>query len=61
MPNMDLEIWFKFHTNTSKLEAGSLETTVCQIPSCTYYLKEAEMKISLFAHFKEYHENHKKI
>lgn len=27
----------------------------CIIPSWTYYLKEAEMKIVLFAHFKEYH------
>ena len=26
----------------------------------TLYLKEAEMKIAVFAHFKEYHGNHKK-
>ena len=26
----------------------------------TLYLKEAEMKIAMFAHFKEYHGNHKK-
>ena len=25
----------------------------CKIPSCTYYLKEATMKIAMFAHFKE--------
>ena len=25
------------------------------------YLKEAEMKIAMFAHFKEYHGNHKKM
>ena len=31
----------------------------CKIPSCTYYLKEAETKIAVFAHFKEYHGNHK--
>ena len=31
----------------------------CKIPSCTYYLKEAEMKVAMFAHFKEYHGNHK--
>ena len=24
-----------------------------------YYLKEAVMKMAMFAHFKEYHENHK--
>ena len=33
----------------------------CKIPSCTYYLKEAEMEITMFARFKEYHENHEKI
>ena len=33
----------------------------CKIPSCTYYLKEAEMKITMFAYFKEYNENHKKF
>ena len=31
----------------------------CKISSCTYYMKEAEMKIAMFAHFKEYHGNHK--
>ena len=31
----------------------------CKIPSCSYYLKEAEMEIAMFAHFKEYHGNHK--
>ena len=31
----------------------------CWIPSCTYYLKEAEMKIAImFAHFKDHHVNH---
>ena len=30
-----------------------------KILSCTYYLKEAEMKITAFVHFKEYHGNHK--
>ena len=29
--------------------------------SCTFYLKKDEMKIAMFAHFKEYHRNHKKI
>ena len=32
----------------------------CKIPSCTYYLKEAEMKMAMFPHFKEYHGNYKK-
>ena len=31
----------------------------CNIPSCNFYLKEAEMKIAMFAHFKDYHGNHK--
>ena len=31
----------------------------CKTPSCTYNLKEAAMKIAMFAHFKEYHGNHK--
>ena len=30
-----------------------------KILSCTYYLNEAEMKIAMFAHFKQYHRNHK--
>ena len=69
---MDLEIWFKIHTNISNFETGSPKTIEtlgifhqfcdnCKISSCTYYLKEAEMKIALFAHFKEYHGNHEKI
>ena len=33
----------------------------CKILSCTFYLKKGEMKIAMFAHFKEYHRNHKKI
>ena len=33
--------------------------TTVKIPSCTYYLKEAEMKIAMFAPFKEYHGNQK--
>ena len=32
----------------------------CKILSCTFYLKEDEMKIAMFAQFKEYHGNHKK-
>ena len=31
----------------------------CKTPSCNFYLKEAEMKITMFAHFKDYHGNHK--
>ena len=33
----------------------------CKIPSCTYYLKEAEMKMAMFVHFKEFHWNHKNL
>ena len=29
----------------------------CKILSCTFHLKEDEMKIAMFAHFKEYHGN----
>ena len=31
----------------------------CKIPSCTYYLKEVEIKIIMLAHFKDCHGNHK--
>ena len=65
---MDYEIWFKIHTNVSYFETVSPKTIKslkisyqfcdnCKIMSCTYYLKEAELKISMFAHFKEYHGN----
>ena len=33
----------------------------CKILSRTFYLKEDQMKIAMFAHFKEYHGNHKKF
>ena len=36
-------------------------TTVKSCQDRTYYLKGAEIKIIMFAHFKEYHGNHKKI
>ena len=66
---MDLEIRFKIHTNVSNFEKVSPKTIStlkilnqfcdnCKIFSCTY-LKEDEMKIAMFAHFKEYHGNHK--
>ena len=69
---MDLEIWFKIHTNLSNFETASPKTIStlkifhqfcdnCKILSCPYYLKEAEMKITMFAHFKEYHGNHEKF
>ena len=32
-----------------------------KIFSCSFYLKEGEMKVAVLAHFKEYHGNHKKI
>ena len=61
---MDLEIWFKIDTNVSNFETASPKTIYllnflnpfcdnCKILSCTYYLKEAEMQIAMFAHFKE--------
>ena len=67
---IDLEIWFKIHTNVSNFETAYPKPYKllkifhqfcdnCKIPSCTYYLKEAEMKIAMFAHFKEYYGNHK--
>ena len=68
---MDLETWLKIHTNVSNFETSpkTIQTLKifhqfrdnCKIPSCTYYLKEAEMKIAVFAHFKDYHGNHKKF
>ena len=67
---MDLEIWLKIHTNVSNFETASPQNHIktfhqfcdnCKIPSCTYYLKDAEMKITVFAHFKAYHGNHKQL
>ena len=67
---MDLEIRFKIHTNVCNFEKASpkpyklLQFFIsfcdnCKILSCTFYLKEDEMKIAMFAHFKEYYGNHK--
>ena len=69
---MDLEIWFKIDTNVSNFEKASpktIQTLImfyqfcdnCKILSCTFYLKEDEMKIAMFAYFKEYRGNHKKF
>ena len=71
---MDLEIRFKIHRNVSNInfEKASPKTILtlkffyqfcdnCKIPSCTYYLREAEMKITMFSHFKAYHGNHEKF
>ena len=69
---MDLEVRFKIHTNVSIFERASPKTIQtlkmfyqfcgnCKILSCTFYLKEDEMKSAMLAHFKEYHGNHKKI
>ena len=66
---MNLEIRFKIH-NVSNFDKASPKTIWtlfffyqfsdnCKIPSCTYNLKEAAMKIAMFAHFKEHHGNHK--
>ena len=56
---MDLKIWFKSRANVSNFETVSPKSSkscgICKILSCTYYLKEAEMKIAMFAHLKEYH------
>ena len=67
---MDLQIWFKIRTNVSNFETASPKAIRtlkifyqfcdnCKILSYTCYLKEAEMKIAMFAHFKEHHGNHK--
>ena len=66
---MDLEIRFKIHTNVSNFEKESPKTLKifyqfcdnCKILSCTFYLKEDEMKIAMFAHFKQYHGKHKEF
>ena len=57
---INLEIWFKIHTILRQRPPKPYETLnqFCDnckiILSCTYYLKEAEMKIAMFGHFKEY-------
>ena len=67
---MDLEILFKIDTNVSNFEKVSPKPNKilkflyqfcdhCKILSYTFYLKEAEMKITMFVHFKEYLESHK--
>ena len=61
---MDLEMWFKIHTNVSNFETASPKIfhqfcDNCKIPSCNFCLKEAEMKIAMFSHFKDYDGNHK--
>ena len=71
---MDLEIRFKIHTKLTSLTLRQrppkpyklLKFFIsfcdnCKILSRTYYLKEAELKIAMFAHFKEYHGIHKKF
>ena len=68
---MDLEIRFKIHTNVSSIlivrkrppkPYKLLEffiSFVTTVKSLTFYLKEDEMKIAMFSHFKEYHGNYK--
>ena len=63
---MDREIWFKIHTNVSNFETASPEIFYqfcdnCKFPSCNFYSKEAELKITMFAHFEDNHGNHKKF
>ena len=68
---MDLQIWLKTQTNISNFETASpkpykplkvfisfVTTVKSRHAPTVYYLKEAEMKITMFAHFKEYHGNH---
>ena len=64
---MDLEMRFKIHTDVSNFENASPKTLKifypfcdnCKILSCTYYLKDAKIKIAMLAHFKECHGNDK--
>ena len=49
---------FPFRPSLARPPLSQRERDVCGRGS-TYYLKEAEMKIALFAHFKEYQRNHK--
>ena len=55
-------VWFKIHTNVSDFETASPKTIQtlkvfyqfcdnCKILSCTFYLKEDEMKIAMCADF----------
>ena len=59
---MDLEIWFKIHTNVSNFETASPKTIQtlkifhqfcdnCKIPSYNFFLKEVDMKIAMLVHF----------
>ena len=67
---LDLKLWFKILTNAFNFGTASPEKKTyivliffnqvcdnCKVPSCTYHLKEAEMKIAMFAQFKEYDGN----
>ena len=69
---MDLERRFNIHTNVSNFEKASPKPYKllkffyqfcdnCKILTCIFYLKEDEVKIAMFAHFKEYHGNHKQF
>ena len=69
---MDLEIWLKSIQTSLILRQCPPKSYKllnffqqfcdnCKIPSCNSYLKEAEMKIAMFAHFEDYHGNHKKF
>ena len=60
---LDLETRFKIHTNVSNFQKRAPKPYKllifyqfcdnCKIPSCTYYLKDAEINITMLAHFKE--------
>ena len=47
-----LKFFISFVTTVKSRNATSI---------CNFYLKEAEMKIAMFAHLKDYYGNHKKI
>ena len=60
---MELQIWFKIHKNVSNFETlDSVPQNHITLKNCFLsVLKDAEIKITMFAHFKEYHGNHKKF
>ena len=61
-PRIDLESWFKIYTNISNVETASPKPYEllnffyqfcdnCRIPSFSYHMKEAEMKIMCVCSF----------
>ena len=72
-PIMVLLGWTETKLWTLRYDSKSIQTSLIlrqhppkpyknwKISSCNYYLKDTEMKITMFAHFKENHGNHKKF